>query len=102
MVMKSYYELDTATWQHAQEHFLTVILEEMLDGRFPWDQLGSRRVMIQAQVERVRKQGDRYMQKQTLAEAFRPDLRRVAQRYAQRAHYLGPGEHAVALQDLTL
>ena len=99
--MKSYYELDTATRQRAQEHFFAVILEEMLDGRFPWDQLGSRRGTIQAQVEHVRKQGDRYTQKQTLAEAFRPDLRRVAQRYAQRAHYLEPGEHAVAVQDLT-
>src|SRR5690348_440505 len=98
--MKSYYQLDPATQQRAQEHFSTVILEEMLDGRFPWGYLGARRGMIQAQVEHMRKQGDRYMQKQALAEAFRPDLRRVAQRYAQRAHYLEPGEHAVTMQDL--
>jgi hypothetical protein len=98
--MKSYYQLDPATRQRAQEHFFTVILDEMLDGRFPWGHLGSRRGMIQAQVHHMRKQGDRYVQKQALAEAFRPDLRRVAQRYAQRAHYLESGEHAVALQDL--
>src|SRR5262249_4481752 len=98
---KTFYQLDAATQEQARDHFVEVIVDEMLSGRFAWEQLGSRRGMIQARVSQIRQHGTRPTQADTLLADYNADLRRLAQIYAQQARYLETGERAVSLRDLT-
>jgi len=100
VITKTYYQLDAATRDRARDHFVAVIVDEMLSGRFTWDNLGARRGMIQARVSQLRQHGARPAQADALLAEYSADVRRLAQIYAQQAHYLETGERAVPLRDL--